>query len=88
MKMEKNQIFFKIKNEGKNGKFEGIAFALVFHWWFNKNRNIFYHMWEKANFQISMFCLDMLAIYLENQMLNIRIPIKYPPHLDVFMFQL
>jgi hypothetical protein len=52
MNMKKNQIFKKKwKNEAKNGKFEGITFALVFHQWFN-NINIFCHMWEKTSFQI------------------------------------
>ncbi len=35
-----------------------------------------------------MHYLNMLAICLEGQMLNTKIQVRYPPHLDVFMLQL
>jgi hypothetical protein len=73
--------------ERKNGKV-----VLPLHWFFVSDSIIiktYLVTYDgKANFQILMHCLDMLAICFKKQMLTSRIKVWYPPHLDVLMFEL
>jgi hypothetical protein len=74
----------------KSNNVEGRFKKIPLQWFFTNDSTTtnmpFNDKCEHHGSQITMVCLDMLTIYLKGQMLNSRIWIRCPIHLDVFMF--
>jgi hypothetical protein len=69
-------------------KFQGLTFALVFHWCFNENNYILFYKWWWPIVQILIqYPNYMISIYFENQILNSIIQAKYPSHINVILFE-
>ncbi len=61
---------------------------LPLHRFFDNNKYIFIEKCKHDDLQIFMHCPYMLVIYFKGKMLNFRIYIQYPSHMDVLMLAL
>jgi hypothetical protein len=73
---------WKKKRILKHIKLQAFSFELILHQRFNNKKHNLSHKWWQHGLQISMQCPTMLAIQLEFQMLNSKIQVRYPPHVN------